>query len=117
MYLPTYSRYAFLGPMKIEGREAVLALASRLGIPVVDVHEAFKALEDPQKMWVHPRGHLGSQGYAAPSQRRFSRPYRDRGSNSTAPEAAWGAIPPRFRVRTPGGNRSSNCRLSPRARR
>ena len=51
--------------MKIEGREAVLALASRLGIPVVDVHEAFKALEDPQKMWVHPRGHLGRQGYAA----------------------------------------------------
>ena len=65
VYLPTYSRYTFLGAMQIEGRAAVLALASRLGIPVVDMHEAFKALEDPQKMWVHPRGHLGRQGYAA----------------------------------------------------
>lgn len=65
VYLPAYARYRFLGGEAMAGRDAVLATADSLGIPLLDLHAYFLAtVPDPRDLWVHPNGHLSARGYA-----------------------------------------------------
>ena len=63
-YMPAYARYAALVGEGVEGRRALLALAEENGIPVIDLHEAFLAHDDPRSLWTSPARHLTPEGYA-----------------------------------------------------
>jgi hypothetical protein len=65
VYLPDYGRYRFLGGESYDGRREFLEAADSLNIPLIDLDRLFQStVDDPRKLWIHPRGHLNPEGYA-----------------------------------------------------
>jgi lysophospholipase L1-like esterase len=65
VYLPSYSRYQFLGDDLLAARDDVLSTADSLGIPVLDLHTHFvAAVRDPRDLWVNRNSHLNPRGYS-----------------------------------------------------
>jgi lysophospholipase L1-like esterase len=63
VYLPTWARYGD-PPLQNRDRERVLALARSLQLPVIDVHQAFQAQEDPLEFFpFRLQGHYNDAGH------------------------------------------------------
>jgi hypothetical protein len=68
VYMPAFLRYRTLVGDPYPERAEVLMALRGLGIRTVDLHETFLATGDPKSLWVTPRSHLTSAGYALASE-------------------------------------------------
>lgn len=68
VYLPAAGRYyhpmSALLDDNVRYRAPVLRLVHRLGLPVVDIHDAFEAAGDPRDLFFNDRSHYNEAGYA-----------------------------------------------------
>ncbi|MFY9585830.1 MAG: hypothetical protein WAT66_00085 [Actinomycetota bacterium] len=63
VYLPAWRRYID-PPAASDNRDAILALARGLKIPVIDIHQAFQAHGDPLRLFPFRRlGHYNEEGH------------------------------------------------------
>ena len=67
VYLPAWQRYGNLqaaGKSAVKYHDRVLSLVKKLGIPIIDVHPAFQAQNDPLSLFSFRRfGHYNAQGH------------------------------------------------------
>jgi hypothetical protein len=63
VYLPAWKRYAM--PWSVgENRDAILALVKGLNIPIIDIHQAFRAHADSLRLFPFRRpGHYNEEGH------------------------------------------------------
>ncbi len=108
VYLPESDRYFGSernGRIRARIRRRVLATAEALGLPIVDVGDAFARVSDPRRLFTYPGSHYNAEGYEltaravrdalatpAPTARRTSRReprrYRHRSYLASAPPPA-----------------------------
>jgi hypothetical protein len=66
VYLPERERYAVPSVAELDetNRARVRAIADSLGVPVIDIHEAFEAHGDPLALFpFRRRGHYNEEGH------------------------------------------------------
>ena len=64
VYLPAWSRYANVSELGIEQRMTILQIVRSLGIPIIDIHPAFEAQNDPLSLFpFRKNGHYNEKGH------------------------------------------------------
>jgi PAS domain S-box-containing protein len=64
VYLPAWSRYANVPEVGVEQRTTILQIVRSLGIPIIDIHPAFQAQNDPLSLFpFRKNGHYNENGH------------------------------------------------------
>jgi len=63
VYMADMFHLQYRGARPHQNREPVLAAAKEVGLPIIDAHPTFLAVEDLSTIWFHPESHCNKAGY------------------------------------------------------
>ena len=64
VYLPSYSEVVYRNSNSLMLRKAVLAVAAKTGVTMIDVNKVFARIDDVEALWQCEKCHYTAEGYA-----------------------------------------------------